>query len=177
MHAAEYLESTGAKAFAMAQYASCMTTCRHKQVLMHFGTPIAELTDCKEACDNCLRSSKGNCTEHIVSGTATIIRDLFQSELVRDMGGLHGIDCIINSLRGSASATEVIKVADEDRERLAPLIGKQRGVPKDVVKAVFGLMLAHGVLRGVPVRNKHNILEWSTNLRYSVSVPTGLLHA
>ncbi|KZV69006.1 hypothetical protein PENSPDRAFT_753666 [Peniophora sp. CONT] len=164
-HGDPSLSTTGsAKAFAMAQYASTLTTCRHSQVLAHFGAALSSLQPCGNACDNCIK--KEHLTTLVVSKTAHHIIDLFESEPIRAAGGAHGIETIINTLRGSAG-----KDVLPDKEKLGPVVGKARNVAYKTVEAVFGMLLAHGVLRGVPVA-KVGSPHWGTNLRYSLGTRT-----
>ena len=65
-----------AKAFAVAQFASMLTSCRHSQLLSHLGAPLSSLQPCGNACDNCLFGAKRK--EVDVSATAHHIVALFR---------------------------------------------------------------------------------------------------
>lgn len=144
----------------MGQYAASLTTCRHSQVLAHFGAALSALQPCNSACDNCVLKHKQSAVN--VTATARHIVELFNSEPVREAGGAQNIKEIINPLCGSAGR-QVLPY----KERLGNLYGADKKVPRKTVNAVFGTSLAHGVLRGLPVA-QHGKLEWRTALRYSV---------
>ena len=151
-----------AKVFAMAQFASTLTTCRHAQLLAHLGAPLSSLQPCTNACDNCL--FKDHWTELDVTATAGYIVDLFRSDPIREAGGAQNMEKIVNTLRGS-QGEEVLP----SKLQLGHIFGATRKVSKETVKTVFGLLLAHGVIRGIPIVVR-GAQQWTQALRFAVSV-------
>ena len=88
-----------AKVFAMARFASTLTTCRHAQLLAHLGAPLSSLQPCTNACDNCL--FKDHWTEVDVTATACYIVDLVRSHPIQEAGGAQNMEKIVNTLLGS----------------------------------------------------------------------------
>ena len=150
------------KAFAVAQFASTLTSCRHSQLLSFLGTPLPSLQPCASACDNCLVGDKW--TKVDVSATARHIVDLFLSDPVRKAGGVTNVEHIVNTLRGSQSVDKRLSCALE----LGDLFGIAGDVPRPTVQTVLSLLLAHGVLRGDPIP-RNGPPQWSKRLRFTVS--------
>lgn len=83
-----------AKVFALAQYASNLTTCRHN----HVGAPLSDLEPCHDACDICINKGNGFISEIVVTGIAVDIVKLLVSAPVQNAGSVRGIGNIIRTL-------------------------------------------------------------------------------
>ena len=158
----DYPQFGEGKAFAVAQFASTLTSCRHSQLLSFLGTPLPSLQPCASACDNCLVGDKW--TKVDVSATARHIVDLFLSDPVRKAGGVTNVEHIVNTLRGSKSTGKLLPSA----RKLGHLFGVARRVPKKTVQTVLSLLLAHGVIRGDPPPGK-GATQWGKLIRFTVS--------
>ena len=87
-----------AKVFALAQYASNLTTCRHNQLLIYVGAPLSDLQPCHDACDICINKGNGFISEIVVTGIAVNIVKLLVSALVQNAGSVRGVGNIIRTL-------------------------------------------------------------------------------
>ena len=83
-----------AKVFALAQYASNLTTCRHD----HVGAPLSDLQPCHDARDICIDKGNGFISEIVVTGIAVNIVKLLVSAPVQNAGSVRGIGNIIRTL-------------------------------------------------------------------------------
>ena len=124
------------------------------------GAPLSSLQPCIYACDNCL--FKDEWVELDVSQTAHDIVNLFRSRPVRRKNGVTNVEYIVNTLRG-CQGDKVLSVKKE----IGHLFGVARDVHKRTVQTVFGLLLAHGVLRGDPIKTK-GVRQWNKALRFKV---------
>ncbi|VDB83084.1 unnamed protein product [Peniophora sp. CBMAI 1063] len=132
------------------------------QLLAYFGTSSSTLDPCRDMCDNCIKAPY--IRKLHVSATASNIVALFSSKPVLDTRGVNGIGKIINTLRGSSSEAVL-----PQKDNLGDLFGIASKVNYETVKAVFGMLLAHGVLRGIPDA-KAGEAKWATNLKYSLGI-------
>ena len=87
-----------AKVFALAQYASNLTTCRHNQLLIYVGAPLSDLQPCHDARDICINKGNGFISEIVVTGIAVNIVKLLVSAPVQNAGSVRGIGNIIRTL-------------------------------------------------------------------------------